>query len=66
MSQGEEVDELTPIDRPLMRSDLNEIRQIVWSISQRQLNERRSQAVSMLVCFCCALICIGCAVAGVR
>jgi hypothetical protein len=29
--------ELTPVDRPLMRSDLNDIRLIVQGISERQL-----------------------------
>jgi len=29
--------EVTPIERPLLRSDLNEIRDIVHSISERQL-----------------------------
>ncbi len=63
---GNEDMTVTLIDRPLMRSDLNEIRQIVWSISQRQINERRSQAVTMFVCVLCALVCIGCAVAGIK
>lgn len=30
-------DEFTPVDRPLMRSDLNDIRAIVQNISERQL-----------------------------
>lgn len=30
-------DETTPIERPLLRSDLNEIRDIVRGISERQL-----------------------------
>lgn len=30
-------DEITPIERPLLRSDLNEIRDIVRGISERQL-----------------------------
>lgn len=30
-------DDLTPIERPLLRSDLNEIRDIVRGISERQL-----------------------------
>ena len=36
-------DETTPIDRPLLRSDLNEIRDIVSNIAQRQLAFLRSQ-----------------------
>jgi len=30
-------EDLTPVDRPLHRSDLNDIRDIVHSISERQL-----------------------------
>jgi hypothetical protein len=36
-------DENTPIDRPLTRGDLNEIRDIVHSISERQLAFVRAQ-----------------------
>jgi hypothetical protein len=66
MNQGDEADELTPIDRPLMRSDLNEIRVIVWSISARQLTQQRNQWASTLICVFCTLVCIGCAVAGIK
>jgi cobalamin biosynthesis protein CobD/CbiB len=44
-NEGEE--QLTPIERPLLRSDLNEIRDIVQGISQRQLLQyKESQLVS--------------------
>jgi hypothetical protein len=33
----EQYEETTPIERPLLRSDLNDIRDIVHSISERQL-----------------------------
>lgn len=58
--------ELTPIDRPLMRSDLNEIRQIVWNISQRQISERRDSVALTAICVVSALISLGCAVAGLQ
>ncbi len=66
MNQGDEGMTVTPIDRPLMRSDLNEIRQIVWSISERQLTQRRNQWASTLICILCTLVCIGCAIAGTK
>ena len=43
-NEGEE--QRTPIERPLLRSDLNEIRDIVKAISQRQLLQyKESQLV---------------------
>jgi hypothetical protein len=58
--------EMTPIDRPLLRSDLNEIRQIVWNISQRQIAERRDSVALTAICVVSALVSIGCAVAGLQ
>lgn len=58
--------EVTPIDRPLMRSDLNEIRLIVWRISERQIVAQRNHVFVTAVCVACALVSIGCAVAGLR
>lgn len=58
-------EDMTPVDRPVMRSDLNEIRQIVWNISQRQLSERRDAMGLAAVCVVSAMVSLGCAVASV-
>lgn len=39
----ERHDETTPIERPLLRSDLNDIRDIVHNISERQMEFLRGQ-----------------------
>lgn len=52
--------EITPIDRPLRRSDLDEIRRIVWSISQRQIAQQHGQRAVVTTCILCMLVCLGC------
>ncbi len=65
--------EVTPIDRPLMRSDLDAIRQAMYRFEQRQVTMHSALSAKAteprlmaIVCFCCALISIGCAVVGLK
>lgn len=62
---------VTPIDRPLMRSDLDAVRRSIHRIETFQIkiyegSKRSDRAPKMMatICFACALVSIGCAVAG--
>ncbi len=46
LKTSESDEQPTPIDRPLLRSDLNEVRDIVFRISERQLLSLRQQEAS--------------------
>ncbi len=69
----ETADEVTPIDRPLMRSDIESLRTAVHGLQSQQLQIyegiKRAQTEPRLmavVCFVCALVSIGCAVVGLQ
>jgi hypothetical protein len=66
-------EELTPVDRPMMRSDLNDVRDAVHRLSQTVLdgyNEaRRARAeprVLTVACLVCALVSIGSAIVSLE
>ncbi len=57
--------ENTPIDRPLMRSDLNDVRQAVHALSETVLGgyyTRRESRLLTVACLVCTIVSIGCAI----
>jgi hypothetical protein len=63
-------DDFTPIDRPLMRSDLDGVRRAMHNLEQlavRHYSEatatRREGRVLAIVCVACAVFSFGCAMA---
>lgn len=66
-------DDITPTDRPLMRSDLDAVRKTCHGIQtfQAKIYEemkrgRLEPRVLTAVCVACALVSISCAVAGLQ
>jgi len=66
-------DEITPTDRPLMRSDVDAIRQTVERIGTVQLQihqelkrGRTWPPLLTVICLGCAAICIGCALGAIQ
>ncbi len=65
--------DVTPIDRPLMRSDLDAVRRAIHEIQQFQINvyeeskaARREPRILVAMCCLCALVCVVSTVVNLR